>query len=125
GAFVEQSGSEPRQALLPLRISRRSAALEANGDGDQRIAVILDQPGLDAPRAHHPFDPSRFRQRRQQAGDDQGPKNSPEQTSRHGAFSASSSPVAEVLIWKTLRAAAMTSAGVTAAIRSDQAWISS
>src|SRR6516165_7366949 len=89
--------------------------MEADGDGDQLIAVILDQPGLDALRADDPLDVDRMSKRRQKEGQDRR-----EEKPLHGCASACSSPVTEVLICKTLRAAAMTSAGVTVAILSDQ-----
>ena len=47
GALVEQAGDQIGAAGGVLGIARR-AAVEGEIDGDQRQAVFLDQPGLDA-----------------------------------------------------------------------------
>ena len=53
--FVQQPGGEKGHALLARGILRRAAA-ESDGKRNQRIGVILDQPGLDPAGTDHAFD---------------------------------------------------------------------
>src|SRR6185312_14344114 len=55
GAFVEQPRDHEGGTLAAFFIGRRAAAKAYHG-GDQRVAVVLDQPGGDAPGAHHFLD---------------------------------------------------------------------
>src|SRR5688572_24792228 len=120
-AFVEQAGGELRDAFLADRVVAR-AALEAERHRDDRVDVVLDQPDLDAAVALDRLDVERQRPARndQQAGED-------EKTRDHGwaascAGLGNRMPVTEFAGLKIWAATASTSAGVTDAMRSGQAW---
>ena len=51
-AFVEHARQEMGDARLVLRVLRRPAR-EGELNGDQRVGVILDKPGLDAAWRNH------------------------------------------------------------------------
>src|SRR5262249_23070791 len=159
GALVEQRRDHEGGALAALLVGRRAAA-EADHGGDQRIAMVLDQPGGDAARAHHLLDVDgvgRGRQRHQDdarqrhpqrhpgesrdppasitvaagwipafAGMTSGRKRAGQGVHEYVSLSqlvglGSSTPVTEFSGCITARAAAITSAAVTAPIFSGQA----
>ena len=98
------------QPCLARRVRRRAAG-EADGDGDQGVGVILDQPGLDAPGTYHLLDAVGGQggrgQERQETGQERPhPQGRPaphfDQAPRHGTGPASNWPVTEVLFWQHL-----------------------
>jgi len=57
-ALVEQPGDHVGEPLAALRVEHR-AALEIQGQREDRDRRLADQPGLDPALAHHPLDPGR------------------------------------------------------------------
>ena len=116
GALVEQRRRHRREPALARRVER-GAAGEGKADRHYRQRMVLDQPGLDAGGAGHPLDRHRAGIRRPADRQQQRDRNLRIVRRSRGAAPASSTPVAELRSTRTARAAASTSAGVTAPMR--------
>ncbi len=122
-AFVEQARNHVGDARLAGFVRRRAAAPGDVHDDDGHF-VFLHEPGLDAARAHHPFDIHGGGGKR---GEQKKAERERNGTQWHGAFeegthhdrpSGSSSPVTDQVPEKIFLAASATSFFVTSRTQS-------
>src|SRR5262249_36496061 len=124
GTLVEQVHGKVGAPLLSGRIER-SAAVELKVHGDQRKRVILDQPGGDPSGTPDLDDSARPRvPREKRPGKQEGQHRARDRArqDRSAGGSTGAPPAPSLSPW---RATAITSSGVTAPMRSGQAWTSS